>query len=130
MHCFLTTARIIPCCDRPWEACHLVEERLIQACNAWVVQHGLPEGEYLYELTNALTGEPLAVLDLAWPSGLQEGYSQPVAALIDESQETEEAANRAGYRYFIDVHAFHAYVRQEILALSSASQEELAAQRD
>jgi hypothetical protein len=56
--------------------------------------------------------------------------ARPVAALIDESQETEEAANRAGYRYFIDVHAFHAYVRQEILALSSASQEELAAQRD
>ena len=97
------------------------EEQLIQACNAWVVQHGLPEGEYLYELTDALTGEPLAVLDLAWPSGLQEGYSQPVALLIDESQETEEAANRAGYRYFTDVDAFRTYVRQEILALPSAS---------
>jgi hypothetical protein len=97
------------------------EEQLIQACNAWVVQHGLPEGEYLYELTDALTGEPLAALDLAWPSGLQEGYSQPVALLIDESQETEEAANRAGYRYFTDVHAFRAYVQQEILALPSAS---------
>ena len=97
------------------------EERLIQACNAWVVQHGLPEGEYLYELTDALTGEPLAVLDLAWPSGLQEGYSQPVALLIDESQETEEAANHAGYRYFTDVDAFRTYVQQEILALPSAS---------
>ena len=97
------------------------EEWLIQECNAWVVQQGLPEGEYLYELTNALTGEPLAMLDLAWPSGLQEGYSQPVALLIDESQETEEAANRAGYRYFTDVHAFRAYVQQEILALPSAS---------
>ncbi len=61
------------------------EEQLLQTCNAWVVQHGLPEGEYLYELTDALTGEPLAVLDLAWPSGLQEGYRQPVALLIGAS---------------------------------------------
>jgi hypothetical protein len=59
------------------------------------VQHGLPAGEYLYELTDALTGEPLAVLDLAWPNGLQEGYSQPLALLIGESQETEIVANRA-----------------------------------
>jgi hypothetical protein len=86
------------------------EEQLIQNCNAWVVQQGLSEGEYLDELTDALTGEPLAVLDLAWPSGLQEGYSQPVALLIDEDQETEEAANRVGYRYFTDVNAFRAYV--------------------
>jgi len=93
------------------------EEQRLQACNAWVVQQGLPEGEYLYELADPLTGEPLAVLDLAWPNGLQEGYSQPVALLIDEGRETEEAANRAGYRYFTDVDAFCAYVQQEILAL-------------
>jgi hypothetical protein len=97
------------------------EEQVIQACNAWVVQHGLPAGGYLYELTDVLTGAPLAVLDLAWPNGLQEGYSQPVALLIGESQETGTVANRAGYRYFTDVHAFRAYVWQEILALPSAS---------
>jgi hypothetical protein len=97
------------------------EERVIQACNTWVVQHRLPAGEYLYALTDALTGGPLAVLDLARPNGLQEGYSQPVALLIGESQETGTVAHRAGYRYFTDVHAFRAYVQQEILALPSAS---------
>jgi hypothetical protein len=102
------------------------EERLIQECNAWVMQQGLPEGAYLYELTDVLMGAPLAVLDLAWSSGLQEGYSQPVALLIGEGQETEEAANRAGYRYFTDVKAFRAYVQQEILAIHSASQEGIA----
>ena len=56
------------------------------------------------------------MLDLAWPDGLQEGLSQPVALLIDEGQETEEAANRAGYRYFTDAESFRAYVRKEILA--------------
>jgi hypothetical protein len=106
------------------------EERLIQECNTWIGQQGLPEGEYLYELTDALTGEPLAVLDLAWTSGLQEGYSQPMALLIGEGQEMEEAANCAGYRYFTDVNAFRAYVQQEILAIDSASEEGIAASRD
>ena len=98
------------------------EERLIQACNAWVAQQGLAEGEYLYELADPSTGEPLAVLDLAWPNGLQEGYSQPVALLIDEGRETEEAANRAGYRYFTDVDAFRAYVQHEILVMQEDDQ--------
>ena len=92
------------------------EERLIQECNAWVLAQGLPEGEYLYELADALTGEPLAVLDLAWPNGIQEGYSQPVALLIDEGRETEEAANRAGYLYFTDINAFKTYIQHDILA--------------
>ncbi len=58
----------------------------------------------------------MAVLDLAWPDGLQAGLSVPVALLINEGPETEEAANRAGYRYFTDVDEFRAYVRREILA--------------
>ena len=49
-----------------------------------------------------------------------------MALLIGEGQETEEAANRAGYRYFTDVAAFRAYVQQEILAIHSASQEGIA----
>jgi hypothetical protein len=98
------------------------EERLIQACNAWVAQQGLSEGEYLYELADPSTGEPLAVLDLAWPNGLQEGYSQPIALLIDEGRGTEEAANRAGYRYFTDVDAFRAYVQHEILVMQEDDQ--------
>jgi hypothetical protein len=57
-----------------------------------------------------------AVLDLACPDGLQEGLSRPVALLIDEGQETEEAANRAGYLFFTDAESFRAYVRKEILA--------------
>ena len=45
-----------------------------------------------------------------------------MALLLDEDRETEEAANRAGYRYFTDVDAFRAYVQQEILAMQEASQ--------
>lgn len=94
------------------------EERLITECNQWVVNWGLPEGEYMHELTDPESGDPLAVLDLAWPQGLQEGLSEPVALLIDEGRETEEVANRVGYRYFTNIDDFQAYVKREILALN------------
>ncbi len=93
------------------------EERLIRECNQWVMEQGLPSGEYMYELADPATGESLVIIDLAWPEGLQERYSEPVALLIDEGKETREAVNQAGYRYFTDVYEFRAYVQREILAL-------------
>lgn len=92
------------------------EERALREINEWVIAQGLPAGEFMYELT-AETGEPLAVLDLAWPRGLQEGYSHPVAVLLDETRETEEIVNWAGYLFYTDVDSFRAYVQKEILAL-------------
>jgi hypothetical protein len=78
------------------------EEEIIREVNEWVAQQGLPQGDYMYELVDDATGTPLAVIDLAWPSGLQEGYSQPVALLIEEDQETEQLISRAGYLTFTD----------------------------
>ena len=43
------------------------EERLLHEVNARVMRQGLPAGEALNELADAETGEPRAVLDLAWP---------------------------------------------------------------
>lgn len=93
------------------------EERIIQDCRKWVSGHGLPDGDLSYQLTDPETNELLAVFDLAWPDGLQEGYSQPVALLIDEDEETEKAANRAGFRYFTALEDFREYVSREILSL-------------
>lgn len=95
------------------------EERVLFEVNEWVKERGLPEGELLYELVDAETGDQLAIVDLAWPEGLQEGYSQPVALLLEEPQETEEAVNRLGFRYFTDVKEFRKYVETEILALGT-----------
>jgi hypothetical protein len=92
------------------------EMQVLVEVNDWVVAQGLPDGELEYELVDEETGQPLAVLDLAWPNGLQEGLSRPVVLLIGEAQATEEAANRAGYDFFTDVEAFKAYVREEVLA--------------
>ncbi|HOF88629.1 MAG TPA: DUF262 domain-containing protein [Armatimonadota bacterium] len=93
------------------------EMNVLIECNAWLAERGLPEGEFLYELVAPDTGNPLATLDLAWPNGLQEGYSQPVALLIDEGEDTEQAANQAGFRYFTDLNAFKQYVAREIVAV-------------
>lgn len=97
------------------------EEQLLREVSAWVLKRGLPEGELAWEITDPKTGDAAAVLDLAWPDGLQEGLSQPVALLVDEDAATEEAANRAGFRYFTNIEAFQDYVRHEILAESRDS---------
>lgn len=93
------------------------EDEILRECNDWVVSQGLPSGEFSYELSDPLTGEPLAVLDLAWPNGLQEGLSDPAALLIDESTDIEEILNRARYLFFTDVGSFRHYVTKDILAL-------------
>ena len=72
-------------------------------------------------LADPETGDPLAVLDLAWPNGLQEGLSAPVTLLIDEDAEVEEIANRCGFRFFTSPDAFRAYVERRILASSEPS---------
>ena len=114
---------IAPVLDRPEAPVEVVveagasddEEYLVQQCNRWVVKQGLPPGEAMYELTDPENGEAVAILDLAWPNGLQEGFSQPVALLIDEPIEVEEEVNRAGYRFFTNLKEFRGYVKQEIL---------------
>lgn len=93
------------------------EEELLLECNEWVIEQGLPEGEFLYEIIDTNTSSTLAILDLAWPDGLQQGFSSPVALLIDEGKETEEEANNAGYRFFTNVESFREYVTKDILAI-------------
>jgi hypothetical protein len=94
----------------------LADQRVLEECNAWVQEQGLPKGQLMYELIDS-TSSAIAVLDLAWPNGLQEGKSQPVALIIDADKEIEEIANRLGYRYFTGIDRFKSYVMQEILAI-------------
>ena len=99
------------------------EEQALQDCNRWVIEQQLPAGELAYTLIRLKTNETLAILDLAWPDGLQPGYSQPVALLLNEEGEMGAVANQAGFRFFTDVDRFQTYVRQEILALEGFTEE-------
>lgn len=93
----------------------LSEFEIAQALDEWVVQMGFPAGVIDYEIIDPRTGEQLAVLDLAWPYGLQEELSQPVVVLIDEEDDVLKLAARAGFRCFTDTEQFKSYVKDEVL---------------
>ena len=91
------------------------EEREIEAINDWIEKQGLPRGQINFDLSDETTGTQLAVLDLAWPDGLQPELSVPVAVLLNEPAEVLSRASAAGYRCFTEVDAFRTYVNAEFL---------------
>jgi hypothetical protein len=92
------------------------EEAQLESLNAWMEEQGLPRGELAYDFSDPETGEQKAVFDLAWPSGIQEELSQPVAVLLNENPETIAVASQAGYRCFTVIVECQHYVQAEILA--------------
>lgn len=91
------------------------EGAALEALNEWVAERGLPRGELAYDFADPATGAQVAVFDLAWPSGVQEELSQPVAVLLNEEIATVTVASQAGFRCFTDVTLFQRYVDREIL---------------
>jgi hypothetical protein len=84
------------------------EERTLAELRGWIVVHGFDVGELDHELVEH-DGTVIAVLDLAWPRGLQVDLSEPVALLLSEPIEVYRAAVRHGYRPFTDVDELRAY---------------------
>lgn len=91
------------------------EEQQLEALNDWVEAQGLPRGELAFDFSDPDTGEQKAVFDLAWPNGLQEELSQPVAVLLNESAGTIAIASQAGFRCFTSVSEFQQYVMNEVV---------------
>lgn len=86
------------------------EERLLADLRGWMVEHGFDAGALEHELVTH-DGSQEAILDLAWPRGLQPGLSEPVALLIDEPVAVFAAAVRHGYRPFTDAESVKTYAR-------------------
>ncbi|NLI01422.1 MAG: DUF262 domain-containing protein [Chthonomonadales bacterium] len=86
------------------------EEAKLHNLNLWVAAQGYVKGIVEYDLADPDTGRQLAVLDLAWPDGIQQGLSEPVALLYDEPIEVVTAANKAGFRCFTTIQDFRSYV--------------------
>jgi hypothetical protein len=93
------------------------EEQRLLNCMVWMEQHNLPFGDYQYELVDDNTKQVLAVLDLAWPQGIQQGKSEPVALLLDESVEALRIAQNSRFRCFTDLDSFYDYVLTDILGM-------------
>ena len=97
------------------------EEARLTELNDWVASLGLPRGDMSYDFADPVTGEQRAVFDLAWPNGIQEELSAPVAVLLDEAADMIALASGAGYRCFTSVAAFREYIEKDILALEQAA---------
>ena len=91
------------------------EAAILADANRFALANGLPAGETAYEVGSE-DAEELIALDLAWPDGLQPGYSQPAALLIDEDTAIIRAASDAGFKVFTTLQGFRRYVTREILA--------------
>lgn len=91
------------------------EETQLEELNEWMEKKGLPRGLLAYDFADTMTGEQKATFDLAWPNGIQEELSVPVAILLSESLTTIPIASQAGYRCFTTIAEFRRYVQAEIL---------------
>ena len=92
------------------------EEEELEILNDWVEAQGLPRGVLAFDFADQVSGEQKAVFDLAWPNGIQEELSQPVAVLLNENSETLALASRAGFLCFTTAQDFKDYVEKDILA--------------
>jgi len=64
---------------------------------------GLPLPELDHSIDDLETGEMLACADAAWPNGLQEGLTEPLAYLSEPDEEAESRLGELGWRFFTDV---------------------------
>lgn len=92
----------------------LDEEAELLALNQWAQENGLSAGSIEYELVDPETGQQLAVLDLAWPEGVRQELTEPVAVLLDDGPGVLALANAAGLRCFTSVAAFREYAEAQI----------------
>lgn len=95
------------------------EEQELESLNEWVTERALPTGGIAFELVNPDNGDQEAILDLAWPDGLQPGLSDPVAVLLNEPANVLDIASSHGFRCFTSVDKFKKYVQSEVLAGAS-----------
>lgn len=91
------------------------EERELETLNSWMEERGLPAGVLSFDFADEQTGAQKAVFDLAWPNGIQEELSQPVAVLLNEGAETIAIASQAGFRCFTSTAEFKRHVLTEVL---------------
>lgn len=93
------------------------EERELEDLNDWVESIGLSRGTIAFDFADPVSGRQHAVFDLAWPDGLQQELSEPVAVLLNEEAATLALASASGFRCFTSSTSFREYIENEILSL-------------
>ena len=90
------------------------EEEIDELCQ-WMEERGLNPGTMNHELISD-DGQDVAIIDLAWPSGIQSGLSEPIALLLNETAETQAFVSKNGYRYYTNVVELKAYIEATYLS--------------
>lgn len=91
------------------------EEEAIEELSLWMENHGLQPGTSNHALLDD-NGNIVAIIDLAWPQGIQNGLSEPIALLLNETADTQAIVSRYGYRYYTDVTEFKEYIETNYLS--------------
>jgi hypothetical protein len=90
------------------------EDDELQALVSWATASGFPKPELNFEVSNLTTGEVLIIVNAAWPKGLQEGYSQLIALILDVDDQKAAILNQVGYRFFTSIEAIRRYLKEQI----------------
>jgi len=80
------------------------EDELLKICQ-WMTDRGLPSGELYYEAVDE-NGENAIVIDLAFPTGIQSGLTEPVALMLNEEPDKIGRASNNGYKVFLSTESF------------------------
>lgn len=75
------------------------EEAVIEEFVSWLKNEGFAPGIKDYSAVIGYAGTPI-IIDVAWPDGLQEGFTEPVALMINEEPGDIYRVNAVGYRVF------------------------------
>lgn len=95
-------------------ATSMEEQDEVQSILSFVITNGLPRPEVDYEVVDPSTGETLVTVDVAWPKGIQEEFSQPIALILETSEEATNALNQVGYRFFTDIKSLYRYLEVQM----------------
>ena len=90
------------------------EEEDIENMVAWMQEKGLNEGTTNHELIDE-NGSVVAIIDLAWPQGIQQGLSEPLALLLNETADTQATVSKYGYRYYTSISELKDYIQNYFL---------------
>ena len=75
----------------------------------WMKKRGLNEGVPNHELIDE-SGNVIGILDLAWPQGIQNGLSERIAILLNETADVQATVSKYGYRYYTSIEEFKEYI--------------------
>jgi len=90
------------------------EDDELQTLVSWAIANGFPKPELNFEVTDPNTGQVLTNINAAWPKGLQEEYSQPIALYLEADEQKTAVLNQVGYRFFIGIEALRRYLKEQI----------------